>query len=614
LTAPVDAPVARARVKRAPPKERRKLPPPAARIAAIEEATAATRKRANSDYAEVANAGFEHTADALQYADDVLSGAIPACKWVKLACKRHARDLSRIGRAGFRFRFDPAIAERVLVAVQKFREVKGPRAGQYLKLEPWQKFVIASAFGWVDEAGNRRFRYVLCYVPRGNGKTTLAAPLGLFMLALDNEGGSEVYAAAVTRQQARLVFDTAQFMARKEPHFRGKFGVDVSTHSISQQSSVSMFRPLSRDASSLDGLNVHFAILDELAQHKSREVHDVLLTATGKRSQAMMFAITTAGSNQSSIGHEQWEYAQKVLSGSVEDDQFFAVLYTIDKDDDWTSPESWRKANPNWGVSVMPDVIERLCKRAQSVASQQNAFKQKHLNVWTSADVSWMNMQAWNACADPSLKVEQFEGESCVIGLDLAAKIDLAAKVRLFRREIDGAWHYYVFCDSFLPQAAIDDGRNDSYGTWQGDGWITTTPGEVLDFNAVQASVLDDAGRFSVVDVAYDPWQALQMASALQNEGVPVIEYRPNVANFSPPMKEVDALVRERRLHHDGNPVLAWCVSCVRVREDEKGNIYPRKDKGDPKVKIDGLVALLMALGRQMTIDGTESPPEMLLT
>jgi phage terminase large subunit-like protein len=262
----------------------------------------------------------------------------------------------------------------------------------------------------------------------------------------------------------------------------------------------------------------------------------------------------------------------------------------------------------------MPDVIERLCKRAQSVASQQNAFKQKHLNVWTSADVSWMNMQAWNACADPSLKVEQFEGESCVIGLDLAAKIDLAAKVRLFRREIDGAWHYYVFCDSFLPQAAIDDGRNDSYGTWQGDGWITTTPGEVLDFNAVQASVLDDAGRFSVVDVAYDPWQALQMASALQNEGVPVIEYRPNVANFSPPMKEVDALVRERRLHHDGNPVLAWCVSCVRVREDEKGNIYPRKDKGDPKVKIDGLVALLMALGRQMTIDGTESPPEMLLT
>jgi phage terminase large subunit-like protein len=609
-----DVAVPRARARRVRTGGKASLPPPAVRVAKLDAEADEVRRRAASEFAEVAEAGFPNVADALQYPLDVLSGAIPACKWVKLACKRHERDLKRMGTAGFRFRFDPAAAERALVAVQKFREVKGPRAGQYLKLGAWQKFIVASAFGWVDEAGNRRFRYVLCYVPRGNGKTTLAAPLGLFMLALDNEGGAEVYAAAVTRQQARLVFDTAQFMARKEPQFRGKYGVEVSTHAISQQSTVSVFRPLSRDASSLDGLNVHLAILDELAQHKSREVHDVLLTATGKRSQAMVFAITTAGSNQSSIGFEQWGYAQKVLSGAVEDDQFFAVLYTIDKDDDWTSPDAWRKANPNWGVSVMPDVIERLCQRAQAVASQQNAFKQKHLNVWTTAAVAWMNMESWRACADPTLDRAAFEGEACVLGVDLAAKIDIAAKVLLFRREIEGVLHYYVFCDAFLPQAAVDEGRNDSYATWQGDGWLQTTPGETLAFDFVEKSILADAERFSVTDVAYDPWQSLQMASSLQDAGVSVIEYRPNVANFSPPMKELDALVRERRLHHDGNPLLAWCLSCVQVKEDEKGNIFPRKDKSDPRQKIDGVIALLMALGRQMTLDATDTTPEILLT
>jgi phage terminase large subunit-like protein len=594
----------RARVVRSKPVRK---PPPGRKPKA---AQVPLEKTPASEFAEVAAAGFPNVADALQYAADVRSGAIPACKWVRLACERHERDLRRMG-GKFPWRFDPAKAERALSAVQKFREVKGPRAGQYLRLEPWQKLVIASAFGWVDASGFRRFRYVLCYVPRGNGKTTVAAPLGLFMLALDGEGGSEVYAAAVTRQQARLVFDTAQFMARKESAFRSRFGIDVSSHAIAQASSISTFRPLSRDASSLDGLNVHFAILDELAQHRSREVHDVLLTATGKRSQAMIFAITTAGSNQSSIGFEQWSYAQKVLSGAVDDDQFFAVLYTIDKDDDWTTPEAWRKANPNWGVSVMPDVIERLCKRAQSVASQQNAFKQKHLNVWTTADVSWMNMQAWNAQGVPSLSINDFEGEPVMIGLDLAAKIDIAAKVKLFRREIDGVQHYYVFCDAFLPQAAIDDGRNDSYRTWEQDGWIRATEGEVIDFNVMRESIKEDAARFSITDVAYDPWQALQLASELDADGVPVIEYRPSVANFSPAMKEIDALVRQKRLHHDGNPVLAWCVSCTRVREDEKGNIYPRKDKADPRQKIDLVVALIMALGRQMTVDATDAPPDM---
>ena len=556
----------------------------------------------DADLLEVA-AEFPNVAEALQYSRDVIAGRVIACEWVRLACQRNETDLERVGVDGFAFHFDGPRAERVLKVIQMFREIRGPRAGKRFRFAPWQKFIVAAIFGWLDSAGSRRFRYVFVAVPRGNGKSSLAATLGLYMLALDGEGGAEVYAAAVTRDQARIVFSAAQHMARTDPVFRAKYGIESNAHAILQVSSASIFRPLSRDAQALDGLNVHAAILDELAAHKTREVHDVLVTATGKRSQSLIFGITTAGANQSGIGFEQWKYTQRVLNGQAVDESFFGIIYTIDDADDWQSPDSWVKANPNWGQSVNPEVITNLAARARAIASQQNAFKQKHLNIWTNAAVAWMNLVQWQALADPLLKETDFLGDECVIGLDLAAKVDLAARVTLFRRDVDGVLHYYAFAHFYLPEAAIQDGRNASYQTWEADGWITTTPGEVTDFGVIEADICDDAAHYAVRDVAYDPWQALQLASNLAAADVSVIEYRPTTANFSPPMKEIDALVRTGRFHHDGNPVLQWNVACVEVLEDFKGNIYPRKDRDDPHQKIDGLVALLMAMGRLMALD-----------
>jgi phage terminase large subunit-like protein len=485
-----------------------------------------------------------------------------------------------------------------------FREIRGPRAGKRFQFGPWQKFIMGSAFGWIEKATSyRRFRYVFMAVPKGNGKSSLAATIALYMLALDGEGGAEVYAAAVTRDQARIVFALAQHMARNDSTFRTKYGVTVNAHAIVQESTASVFAPLSRDAQALDGKNVHLAVLDELASHKTREVHDVLVTATGKRSQPLILSITTAGANQSGIGHEQWKYSARVLSGQSDDPRFFGILYTIDETDDWQNPKAWAKANPNWGASVNPDVIANLAHRARQIASQQTAFKQKHLNVWTSAAVSWMNMTQWHSCADATLKDTDFEGQPCVIGLDLAAKVDLAARVRVFTRDIDGITHYYAFAHFYLPEAAVLDGRNASYGIREADGWISTTPGEVNDLDLIQRDIQADATRFVIADVAYDPWQALKLATDLAAQEIPVIEYRPTVANFSPAMKELDALVRQGRFHHDGNAVLSWNVACVEVQEDFKGNIYPRKDRDDPMQKIDGLVASLMALGRRMALD-----------
>jgi len=571
--------------------------------------TAEWPQELDEDLIELAGRGYPNVASAFQYVRDVLEERIPVGRMVRLACERHERDIERIGTEGWRYSFDFAKAERVCRVIQLFREIKGPRARRRLVLMPWQRFIITSAFGWVNETGARRFRYVLCFVPRGNGKTTLAAPLALYMLALDGEGGSEVYAAAVTRQQARLVFDTAQRMAERAPEFRRRFGVQVNAHAIVQEESVSMFRPLSRDATSLDGLNVHFAVLDELAQHRNGEVFDVLQTATGKRSQPMMIGITTAASNQSSVGYEQWQYASRLLEQKINDEQFFAVIYTVDKGDDWREKASWIKANPNWGVSVMPDAIENLCLQAQQSAARQNAFKQKHLNLWTSTAVLWMNMQVWDACGDPALRIEDFAGEECVVGLDLATKVDLAAKALWFRREVDGIEHYYLFVDFFLPDGAVE--KNDAYAGWVADNWIHVTPGEANDLAMIEEACVADNNAFRVKDLAYDPWQALMLASNLENAGVSVIEYRPTVANFSPPMKELEALALQGRLHHNGNPVLAWNVGCVMVQEDNKGNIFPRKDKNNPLVKIDGLVAALTGLGRWMFLDATDRAPSM---
>lgn len=554
-------------------------------------------------------AGYPNCAAGLRYAEEVDVEFIDACKWVRLAVKRHKRDLDRINTKGWKYTLDLDGAEKMMRNMQNFREVKGPRSGQYLQLQPWQQFIFFCLFAWVTiDGGYRRFRTAIIFVPRGNGKTTMAAPLALCMLALDGEGGAEVYSGAVTRQQARLVFDTARFMAAKETDFKSLYDIKISSTVITQAVSASEFRPLSRDANSMDGLNVYCAVLDELAQHKSREVYDVIQTATGKRKQSLVCAITTASSNQSGVGYEQWKYSQQVLENKVSDEQYFTILYTVDEKDDWTSEAAHRKANPNWNVSVMPEVIANLCNKAQQVPAQQQAFKQKHLNIWTSAATAWMNMQFWNKCADPKINWEHFTGTECVTGIDMASKIDLAARVDLFRREIDDVQHYYVRAKFWLPEATVENSEdfNSNYAQWVKDGWITVIPGEVIDPNQIEMDIKADANKFIIEDVAYDPWQALQMATNLDRDGIPVIEYRPTVANFSPAMKEVDALVREGRLHHDGNPVLAWCIGCTLVVIDNKDNIYPRKDKTDKTQKIDGTVGLLTALGRRMQIDADD--------
>jgi phage terminase large subunit-like protein len=535
-----------------------------------------------------------YTERAVQYAQRVIAGEIVACKLTQLACERFLNDLKR---DDWKWRFDDALASRACTFVEHLPHIKGQWARQRLKitLEDWQVFILANIFGWVDrDTGLRRFLTVYLEVARKNAKSTLAAGIGLYMLAADGEPGAEVYSAATTGDQARIVFEVARQMVLREPDFVHG-GIDPQRHGLYMPDDARKFEPLNAEGSTLDGLNPHCTIIDELHAHKRRDVYDVLDTARGARDQSLLASITTAGSDRAGICYEQRTYVVKVLEGVFEDDRYFGVIYTLDDADDWTDPAVWPKANPNYGVSVLAEDFERSAREAMNKLAAQNNFLTKRLNVWVNADSAWMDMRAWDRCANPELRLEDFEGEECIASFDLASKVDIAAKILLFRRESK----YYAFGSYYLPEQAVDDGRNSQYSGWARMGRLTVTDGNVIDYERLESDLKEDASRFQMIEVPYDPFQAMQFSQRMQAEGMPMVEMRPTVLNFSEPMKELEKLVLEGNFEHDGDPVLTWMVSNVVCHRDQKDNIYPRKERDENK--IDGVVALIMALGRAMS-------------
>jgi phage terminase large subunit-like protein len=459
-------------------------------------------------------------------------------------------------------------------------------------------FILSTVFGWVKPDGKRRFRRAYIEVPRGNAKSTLSSALALYMLAADGEGGAEVYSLATTRDQARIVFGDAQTMARQSAGFRSRFGVGVGAHNLHVLARGSKFEALSAEGSTLDGLNIHFGCIDELHAHKTRTVYDVVETGTGKRDNSLLWVITTAGSNRSGICYEIRTFVTRLLDGVFADDSQFGIVYGLDDGDDWTLEESLIKANPNWGISVRPEVLAPLQAKAMQMPSAVNNFKTKHLNEWVNADTAWMDMRSWDRCADQGLDIESYAGQPCWIGLDLASKTDIAALLLVFAHaEIDGG--FAVFGRYYLPEDTVHATGNSQYPGWMGSGRLTVTPGNVIDFSWIEADLVDFASRFAIQAVAFDPFQATQLSTRMLAEGLPMIEVRPTVLNFSEPMKTLEALALQGKLIHDGDPVLGWMVSNVVAHLDAKDNIYPRKER--PENKIDGIVALIMALSRAIT-------------
>lgn len=551
-------------------------------------------------------AAFDHARDyieeALVYIEDILDGTIPACKWVKLACKRQMNDLRRAaeGDADFPYRFDARLASKVCAYIENLHHIKGEWAmrKERIRLEPWQIFQLTTLFGWVHvDTGLRRFREVYDEVARKNAKTTLAAGVLLYMFTEDGEAGAEVYAAATKKDQANIVFGAAREMVRRNADLRNHYNVTAHEYKMKRADS-SEAKALDAKGSTQDGLNPHCCINDELHAWKGRALYEVIRSALGARQQPLIFNITTAGFDRSGICYEKRTYACRVLEGRVTDETYFAIIYTLDEGDDWLDESVWIKSNPNLGVSVYLDGLRKDANEAKEMIAQRNGFLTKRLNIWCNAATAWMDMDAWDACADPDLKPADCAGMDCIAALDLATKKDISSRIRWFVDQTTGM--HYLFARHYLPRAAVERGENASYDAWEQQGWLTVTEGQVTDQSVIQADLLTDLAEARCDEVVFDRYQAGKMMAELEAEGLVVVDLSNTVANMSEPMKELEALVLDRKMAHQGDPVLTWMISNVCARLDEKDNIFPIKETKDSKNKIDGAVAAIMGLNRVM--------------
>jgi len=541
------------------------------------------------------------------YARRVVAGKVIAGALARAACARHLRDLENGPARGLVWR--PDFAAHYINVFSWLRHSKGEFAGQTLTLEPWQMFRVGSVYGWQRADGTRRFRVAYHEVARKNGKSTEAAGVGIVGLVADNEPGSEVYSAATRKEQARIVFDEACRMVRASPELRKK--LRVLKLAIVHEAKSSKFEPLSSDARTLDGLNPHHIIVDELHKHSTRELLDVLDTALGARRQPVLWIITTAGDDEvETVYAQEREYAEKVLTGALEDDTYFAYIATIDAEDRWDDESCWIKANPNLGVSVKLDDMRRQCAKAKGNPSAQAAFKRLRLNVRTASAVKAIPMERWNDCHEAPLDEMALRGRPCFASFDLSSKIDLTAATLIFPPQSPNE-RWKLLARFWCPAENIQD-REDrdrvQYQRWVGEGWVEATPGDVVDQASISSQILEWHRLYKIQMCPYDPWQATQLAIELQGAGVPVVEFIQGLRSYSLPTKEFLNLVFARKLEHGGNPILKWMASNLAVEKDKNENMMPTKKKSTGR--IDGITAAIMAYGA--ALNKQEDPGEAL--
>jgi len=534
---------------------------------------------------------YPHVNTANRYARDIVSGKIPACEFVKLACQRHLNDLKREKNKNFIYRFDRAAGEKICVFAELLPHVKGKWAGQNIQLQPWQCFILAVLFGWLKKSdGLRRFIEFYDEVPRKNGKSIIGAVISLYMFCADGEPGAEVYSGATTEKQAWEVFRPAKLMVERTPALREHYGIEVCAKNLHSIESGSRFEPLIGKPG--DGSSPHCSIVDEYHEHKTPDLHDTMKTGQGARTQPMLGVITTGGVNLQCPCYDKRNEAIKVLRGEIENDELFAIIYTIDDSDDWEDFDNWIKANPNYGVSVNKEFLARQHRDALQIASKQNILRCKHLNQWMNADVAWMNMAELRKCADTSLEISQVSHLPCYVGLDLASKIDIAGMIFVFVDDKD----IYAFWKNYLPKQTIDRPENRHYQTWRHEDRIIETGQAVTDYALIESDLLEAAAIFNIEAIAYDPFQATQFFTRMDSVGLPMVEVRNTVLNFSEPMKELEARIMSGKFHYDGDPVATWFFSNVVAHTDKKDNIFPHKEFAQNK--IDGVVSLIMAMNR----------------
>lgn len=530
-----------------------------------------------------------------QYIDDVTNGRVAVCKHVSNAVARYVNDRA----SGWTF--SQTYAQHAVDFIEQLVHSTGDYAGRQFILEPWQAFIVYNLFGFLNADGSRRFTRAYVEVPRKNGKSTFSSAIMLYGLIADDEPAAQVYSAATKLDQAMMVFGESVRVCQNLPWLSEGLTVNNSVNNRRILYGQSIYKPLEWNPGKQDGLNAHFCCIDEYHAHPNDELYNVIRNSMGARRQPLLFTITTAGFNREAPCYKHRQYCASVLNGAIKDDALFSVIYTLDEGDDWTDPQVWAKANPNFGISVYPRQLEQALTEAKEFVHKEVEFKTKLLNVWTDTAQTWISDTAWMQCAD----MNALSGAVCYGGLDLANTSDFCAFTLFFPQQSEVKTWYWLPSETAYKRK---DAAGASIRQWAADGFIHLTDGNVTDYAFIKAKILELAELYAIQDIAFDRFNASQLVIELQNEGLQMFPFGQGFVSMSSPTKELERLTKEKTLKHGGNPVTRWMMGNILLAQDPAANIKINKAKsGD---KVDGPVSIVMAIGTAMQDAAKEQPTD----
>ena len=496
------------------------------------------------------------------------------------------------------------LADRAVAFINSLKHTKGVWYGKNFELLPWQDKIVRDLFGTLKPNGYRQYNTAYVEIPKKQGKSELAAAVALYLTCGDGEYGAEVYGCAADRQQASIVFDVAVEMINQCPALKKRCKILASQKRIVYLPLKSFYQVLSAESYTKHGLNVHGVIFDELHAQPNRSLYDVMLTGSGDaRKQPLYFLITTAGTDRNSICWEVHQKAEDILKGKKIDKSFYPVIYGLEDKADWTDEKNWYKANPSLDITVDVDKLRQAFNSAKENPAEENLFRQLRLNQWVKQSIRWMPMDKWNLCSF-NVDKERLKGRKCYGGLDLSSTTDITAFVLVFPPE-DEDGKYEILPFFWLPEETLDlRARRDHvpYDIWEKQGLIMTTEGNVVHYGFIEKFIENLGTIYNIKEIAYDRWGAVQMVQNLEGMGFTIVPFGQGYKDMSPASKELMKLVLEKKIAHGGNEVLAWMIDNIHVKTDPAGNIKPDKEKSTEK--IDGAVALIMALDRALRHNG----------
>lgn len=524
------------------------------------------------------------------YVEDVLNGKIVVGELIKLACQRFKDDLQRED-----IYFNESVVDKAINFIGTLKHFMGKSSGKHFKLENWQQFIIANIVGWYWTDGNtRRFTSSYIEVSRKNGKTALAAALCLYYLIADGEDGAEVDLAANSKEQAKIAFEfCSSFSKQLDP--KGKY-LKPYRDNVQFALNNSKLKVFAADDSKLDGFNASFGLIDEYHAAKNSKVRDVIKSSMGMRNNPHLCTITTAGFDKTLPCYKLRSTSIEILNKLKTDDSMFIAIYSLDDKDNWTDKDNWVKCTPNLNVTVTSKYIKEQVQSAINNPSEEVGVKTKTLNLWCDVADVWLP-ESYIVRASKDIHLEDFRDCECYIGVDLSATSDLTAVSYLIEKDNI----YYFKTDYYLPESAlVDKPDRETYKLWKQQGLITITTGNVTDYDYITNDIVAASNILNIQKIGYDKWNATQWAIHATEIGLPLEEYPQTMGNFNRPTKELERLILSGNTVIDNNEITRWCFRNVELKSDYNGNVKP--NKGIKSKKIDGVIAIIQALGMYLTV------------